>query len=102
MKAMRDGKQPPVKDRGETEPLEKSKAGLTPGFLRVLDMLLNGKGSVNADTVREAWEDLSFDPNDINDVLERAELSGGKSNQWRRVLVVFASTIAPGGVSSKL
>lgn len=41
MKAMRDGQTPPVKDRGEPEPLEKSPTGLTPGFLRVLNNMVS-------------------------------------------------------------
>lgn len=41
MKAMSEGRKPPVKDRGEAEPVEKSPTGLTPGFLRVLDMMVS-------------------------------------------------------------
>ena len=99
MKAMRDGKKPPVKDRGEAEPVERAPSGLTPGFLRVLDMMLRGRGRVTAANVREAWEDLSFNPNDIRDVLQRAELVGDAANDWQRVLVVFANTIPAGRVS---
>jgi len=97
MKAMRDGKQPPVKDRGETEPVERARSGLTPGFLRVLDMMLRTRGSVNALQVREAWEDLGFNPDDINDVLQTSGLAGGGSIEWGKVLAVFANSIPSGG-----
>lgn len=59
----------------------------------------NTDGSVSADDVKEAWEDLSFNPNDIADALDRAELSDGSRNEWRKVLVVFANTIPQGAVS---
>jgi len=97
MKAMRDGTQPPVKDKGEAEPVERARSGLTPGFLRVLDMMLKDKGSVTALDVRAAWEDLSFDPKDISDVIQTAGLSSGGATEWKKVLVIFANTIPSGG-----
>jgi len=97
MKAMRDGKQPPVKDRGETEPVERAKSGLTAGFLRVMDMLLKDKSPVSAGQVIDTWEDLSFKSEDIADVLSMSGLSEGGSIEWGKVLVIFASTIPSGG-----
>ncbi|CAL8125147.1 unnamed protein product [Orchesella dallaii] len=100
MRAMAEGRPPPVKDRGEAEPVEMSPAGLSPGFLRVLHMMLKDKnpdGKVSANDVRTAWEDLSFDPNDIEEVLDKADLTNGRVNDWRKVLVVFANTIPPTG-----
>lgn len=105
MQAMADGRQPPVKDRGEVEPIQRSPAGLTPGFLRVLNQQLrtrNPDGSVSADDVLRVWDDMSFNPNDIRGTLDQAELSGGRRNDWRKVLVCLANTIPSGGVSQFL
>lgn len=55
---------------------------------------------MTAEDVRQAWEDLSLNPDDIQDaLLDRAELANGEPNEWKKVLVVLANTIPQNDVN---